>query len=484
MKNYIYILFLGILFSSCENGLEENPRSFISKTNFYQTESDAQAALTGAYNSLLPDYYFIHANMLEMGHADYVKYRASWSALTTYDQNFNFQVMNLVISVWKRYYTTVNRANSVLDNVGNMENISSDVRDQILAEAYFLRALAYFDLARNFGPVPLKLQESTNLEELSAPREPVENIYAQIVDDLLIAENNLPDNVGDNTGRVSTWAAKMLLAEIYLTTGEYTKAAQKAEEVINSGLFSLVEVQTANDFYQIFGKNTSSEDIMSIHNWENSTGLIPTFLGLANALPWNPGRGFHVILPDTNSWIGSAWDTQDLRKQFNFYSEYVDANGDTVQVPTADSPWRFKKFIKDESVQDVYNVPKYRYAEALLFYAEASALADGAPSALALERLNMVRRRGYGLDPSTPSAVDYPSGMSVEQFQDTILQERGYEFLLERKRWHDLQRTGTVQEAFAAAGKTYIDSRLLWPIPEDEINNNDAISQADQNPGY
>ena len=129
-------------------------------------------------------------------------------------------------------------------------------------------------------------------------------------------------------------------------------------------------------------------------------------------------------------------------------------------------------------------MPIYRFTEAYLFYAEASSMADGSPSALALERLNMIKRRAYGYDPTAVSPVDYPSGMSGNDFRDAIIQERAYEFITERRRWFDLKRTGKVKEAFAAAGKTIIDERLLYPIPEDEINNNPAISQQDQNPGY
>jgi hypothetical protein len=132
----------------------------------------------------------------------------------------------------------------------------------------------------------------------------------------------------------------------------------------------------------------------------------------------------------------------------------------------------------------IHAAPVYRYVEALLFYAEAATRAEGAPSALALERLNMVKRRAYGYDPNTPSPVDYPAGMSEDAFVDAVLQERAYEFILERRRFFDLKRTGKVKEAFAAAGKNFIDERLYFPIPENEINNNPALSQADQNPGY
>jgi hypothetical protein len=111
-------------------------------------------------------------------------------------------------------------------------------------------------------------------------------------------------------------------------------------------------------------------------------------------------------------------------------------------------------------------------------------MADGAPSALALERLNMIKRRAYGYDFSQVSPVDYPSGLSKDAFRDIVLKERGYEFILEGKRWWDLKRTGKVKEAMLAAGRPFINERLLWPIPTEEINNNPALTQADQNPGY
>jgi len=96
----------------------------------------------------------------------------------------------------------------------------------------------------------------------------------------------------------------------------------------------------------------------------------------------------------------------------------------------------------------------------------------------------MIKRRAYGYNPASISPVDYSSGMDAEAFRDSVLQERAYEFLIEGKRWWDLKRTGHVKEAMAAIGKNIIEARLLWPIPEDEINNNPALNQHDQNPGY
>ena len=480
-KNILFLLFV-ILFISCENVLEEVPKDFISRVNYYQNESDAQAAINGAYP--VRNYYAIQVYLMEVLHGDYLNGRGGQGPISYFDQLLDFRGINYARDNWNMFYKHINYANAVLDNVPEIEDISEEAKARILAEARFLRAMPYFNLVRNFGPIPIRLHESTDFSTLDAPREPESKVYDQIIADLLAAENDLPDNVGEETGKVSKWAAKMLLANVYLTLEDWTKAAEKANDVINSAIYSLVRVVEPDDFYKIFAVTTSSEDIMSVHHSETRQSSVPTYMHRARALPWNNGSGYFAWLPDTtNTWIGPSWDNNDLRKKFIFYRNYQTSSGEWVPLPET-VPILFKKFIKTEDGIALWSLPIYRYAEALLFYAEASCMAEGSPSALALERLNMVKRRAYGYDPDVPSPIDYPSGMSRDEFREIVIQERAYEFILERRRWYDLKRTGTVKEAFAKVGKTFIDERLLWPIPEDEINNNSLINQSDQNPGY
>jgi hypothetical protein len=484
MKSYILILVVFLL-SSCEDMLEEVPRNFISRVNYYQNEDDAQGAINGVYNEIAPDFYHISIYLMQELHGDFLNGRGGQAPISYVDQVLDFRGVDYAAVCWTQYYTTINRANAVIDNVSKIddENISTDAKLRIIAEALFLRALSYFQLVRDFGPVPLKLQESTDFSQLAAPREPVDKVYSQIVEDLLSAEDDLPADVGVNTGKASKWAAKMLLAHVYITIEEWSLAKQKSDEVINSGKYNLVEVKQPDDFYKIFATTTSSEDIMSVHHSINSRSSLPAYLHRANMLPYNRGSGYFAWLPDTNSWIGSSWDKNDLRKQFNFYTHYQNTKGEWIKLPP-ETPVLFKKWTTTQEGIAEYSVPIYRYAEAMLFYAEAACMDEGAPSILALERLNMIKRRAYGFDPNLPSPVDYSSGMSKDEFREVVLQERAYELILERRRWHDLKRTGTVKEAFAKVGKNFSDKRYLWPIPYNEINNNPAISQADQNPGY
>ncbi|MBD0780037.1 RagB/SusD family nutrient uptake outer membrane protein [Maribacter sp. ANRC-HE7] len=483
MKNIVLGLIIIICFSACEKTLEEVPKDFISKANFYNNEEDAQAAIVGVYAGLQSDFFGINSYLMTELHGDFIFGRGSQAPITIWDQILDQTSIGRCATNWSSFYTTINRANAVLDNVPNIENMDTGVKEQILAEAHFLRALSYFELVRGWGAVPIKTSESIDLSAVEAPRKPESEVYELIIADALAAESGLGE-VGGQTGRASKWAAKMLLAHVYLTLEEWEAAAEKAEDVIVNGPFSLVTVENSDDFYNIFAVNTSTEDIMSIHHSETKTSSIPTYIHRAQAIPYNySSTGYYAWLPDSNSFIGDSWDDNDLRKGFNLYTQYQDSEGLWVPLPET-LPVLFKKFITNASGQSVNSVPVYRLAEAYLFYAEAASNANGSPTALALERLNIIKRRAYGFDLNTTSVEDYSSGMGADDFRNAVLQERAYEFLLERRRWFDLKRTGTVQEAFAAAGKNIIDERLLWPIPEDEINNNPAISQSDQNPGY
>ena len=482
----IWILFaFALVLASCSKALEEDPKSFISATNFYQNESDAKAAIAGAYSSIGNEYYGPCLGMYAFMalHSGIADGRGSQAPITVYDQVLDAVNIGRMSDLWGRIYTAINRANAVLDNVPDI-TMNEALKSRILAEAHFLRANAYFDLVRGWGPVPIRVSETKGLDEVGAPRAPESEVYALIISDAQVAERDLPDISPEGTGRATKWAAKMLLAQVYLTNEQWAEARDLAEEVINSGLFSLVEVREPDDFYQIFRASTHSEDIMSVQHSVNTQSELVQFLHRTNIPDYNPqGGGFFAWLPITNSYIGDSWDDADLRKSFNLYTEFRNSDGEIEPLPPT-TPILFKKWIDDPNGTQTYAVPIFRLTEAYLIYAEAASQAEGGPSTLALERLNMIKRRGYGYDTAASSPIDYPAGMTQQDFREAVLKERDYEFILERRRWWDLKRTGKVFEYFESIGRTFIPERLLWPIPENEINTNPALTPQDQNPGY
>lgn len=161
----------------------------------------------------------------------------------------------------------------------------------------------------------------------------------------------------------------------------------------------------------------------------------------------------------------------------------------TPIVPTSpDQPIMFGKF-KDPGFAPTHgnDFPIYRYPDALFIYAEAASQENGAPTPAALERLNMVHRRAYGYDSDAVSLVDFTmaTAPTAESFRALVIKERAYEFLCEHKRWFDLVRTRTVKQVIKEAkGVDVPDSFLLFPIPQQEIDNNPKINPEHQNPGY
>ncbi|HEY9487124.1 MAG TPA: RagB/SusD family nutrient uptake outer membrane protein [Chryseosolibacter sp.] len=485
MKKLIFSFLIVVVASSCGDLLDETPKDFISPQNFYETEKDLEAALSGVYQTMwVRDLQCTYYNYINL-HTDYASARGSYTSVGNFDKVLGSDTYDRLNSFWRYHYMRINRANVVLERGPQVGNIAENVRDRILAEAHFLRAFSYFQLLRYWGPVPLRTVEFSGERAIDVPRATKGEVYDLILSDLAIADRDLPKDVGSATGRASKWAAKMLMAQVYLDMEDWPAAAEKADEVIKSNKYSLVTVGQADDYYKIFAVKTfSSEEIMSYHFSQN---VKPTFQEWyhGQGTPYNRGvtRGF-TNLPNPETPFIQDWDENDLRKGFNLYSSYMDDNGTMVHLTGVGST-RYKKFIKDPSGDALYIIPIYRLAEAYLMYAEASCMANGSPTTLGLERLNATKRRAYGYSPDVVSPVDFPAGMGRDDFRDAVIQERGYEFFMESLRWWDLKRTGKAQERITeASGKTFIDHRLLFPIPQPEMETNKAITQADQNPGY
>src|SRR5690606_8729689 len=199
------------------------------------------------------------------------------------------------------------------------------------------------------------------------------------------------------------FAAKTLLADVFLELERFDEASQKAMEVINSGNFSLVPVTNRDDFQKIFGPEVIStpEEIFYLKYVREP--------GQGNYLPWvynHPSTGLYSFggsyaqYSDASNPFYKKWDDNDLRKSL----------WDMVDFGSGDSTLVSGKFIDSQAIGDNdagNDFPVYRYAEVLLMYAEATARAAGGPTQEAMEALNQVHRRAYGQDPTTPTAVDF-----------------------------------------------------------------------------
>lgn len=484
MKTYKYlILFMFLSCTSCSKFLDEVPNDRLAESNFYKNMDDARSAVNAIYNpirsGIFQGPYFLQVEIM----ADYAVGRGSTSNIGEYQ---GLDVINIerVSIIWNGFYRSIRNANIAIENIPRISSISEADKNELLAEARFMRAFSYYHLVRNWGAVPLYLVTNP----ASTARKPVEEVYKAIVTDLEYAENNLPAKP-IQYGRPGIGAAKALLADVCLTTGNWKTARDKAEEVIKSGKFSLVNISKSSDWENVFGPsvNGSTEEIFYIkfnhlNGWEWPHNL------LWSETQFSP-FGNYVVYSTLDNRFLNEWDNKDLRKQWDIFTEYVDRKSGVMKKLPTSTPVQFSKW-RDPAAPTANghanDYPFLRYADILLIYAEAAAMEAGTPTASAIEYLNKIRRRAYGYPYNTPSSVDYSAGgWTLDAFRNTVLQERAYEFLLEGKRWLDLKRTGKVKQVIKEnLGKDVKDVHLFWPIPQQEIDTNPEISQSEQNPGY
>jgi hypothetical protein len=492
MKKYIKTLSVVSLFAvtSCNDLLTEVPRNRLAQETFFKTAQDAESSVFGIYAPMRePEAYRTWFPAMLTNLNDYTFGRGSQVAISEYQGLDGTNIVRAEL-VWQRLYQSINYSNISIQEIPKVD-MNETKKKELIAEAKFLRALNYFNMVRLFGAIPIRTEPFVDIDKIAGKRMPVSEVYKLIEADLMQAETDLPDK-GAQEGRPTKWAAKTLLADAYLTTEQWQKAASKADEVIKSGKFSLVDVKVSDDFLKIFGPTvqTTTEDIFSLKfSRVDQLGWSYVVFPHATNTPYSPG-GFRAHFTRPTFPLIRDWAKEDLRKDFNLYTDYVDRVTNRVVALPAAEPICFRKYrdgaapSNNASGNDYYF---YRYADALLIYAEASVMAENGPNELAIERLNMVKRRAYGQNPMDASAIDVKSGLSKEAFRETVLVERAYEFMLEFKRWFDLKRMGTTylkSKIKEALNRDVKDVHLLWPIPKVEIDNNPDMKPADQNPGY
>ncbi|WP_158857117.1 RagB/SusD family nutrient uptake outer membrane protein [Lunatibacter salilacus] len=483
MKNYIKVTysFAMLLFFGCNSLLDESPKSLAEET-FYNTAAEIEAGLFAIYaplrsGSCMGGLYPAQQEAMP----DYGYGRGSYVPVSNY-QGLDNTNISRVGQMWNLFYESVRNANLVIINTPNAEMVSESEKARFIAEARFMRGMIYFIMVRNWAGIPLRTEANMTVSDI--PRSSVDDVYELIVEDLQYADQNLPENPAQ-AGRPTSFAAKTVLADVFLHQGLFSQAEDKALEVIESNKYALLDTEDSDNFQRIYGADvvTTSEEIFYLkYSREDNQGFNLVMF------PHHPGSGLHgaggyfAHYTDnvTNPFIVN-WDNNDLRKNYNIYSWNIGLGPNTML---------FKKFVDPaapgaNSAGNDY--PLYRYADLLLIHSEASARSNGGPSTTALESLNQVHRRAYGFPHRSPSPIDFKlSDYNLNSFLELVIKERGYETMFEGKRWMDLKRLGIAERVIQEVHGMKVDPKhYLWPIPIFETDFNNAIDAiTDQNPGY
>lgn len=474
--------------TACEDmsGLEEHPKK-IDATTFLSNAKEVESEINACYYQFRRSVAFgRYLVILNEALADYAIGRGNYDTSFTYGLSSGGQGNSK--DTWAVLYRVIRFANNIIDGIPGAD-LSATEYANLTGEVRYLRAFAYATLVKQYGAVPFF--DETNMNDFNKPRTSTDEIWKFVIDEADYAIENLPETATE-AGRPTRYAALMLKTEACLYTGRYAEAASASAQIISSGKYALYEVSVADDFQGIFGNsaNATTEEVWYM-KYNRDSGSYMCYLYLCKPNPYNNMGALGIYTDYKNNKFIANWDNKDLRYQFTLYKQSSNGTLNSLTktgmicVKFRDSEWTSGQTTANDN-------PIYRYADVLLYNAEAACRAAGAPTQEMMEKVNMVRRRAYGLKPTQTSSIDYKLAdySTQEAFIDLILKERGYETAFEGKRYNDLKRCGKLAEAALAAGRISSlsdvgDAAYLWPIPTDEFNYNTALDPTkDQNPGY
>ncbi len=227
-KISIVITALIFCFGSCQDFLEQDIRSVHNYNNYFKSEKDLISFANGMFGGLIiwtwegGGLFFNNFWVLQDLASDNCYEKSSSIDMLDLSQ-FTFDANNAPINyIWVGCYYIINSCNVLLQESENINNYSSsEVKNHLQGEAYFLRGMLYFELVKLYGDVPLQITPTSNVSETLKPRTPVAQVYGSIISDLENAENLLKVNPFNDRveGMPTNLTASALLAKVYLTRG-------------------------------------------------------------------------------------------------------------------------------------------------------------------------------------------------------------------------------------------------------------------------
>ncbi|WP_010134528.1 RagB/SusD family nutrient uptake outer membrane protein [Ochrovirga pacifica] len=473
------VLFVGM--ASCEDDyLEIDAYGSPLLNNFYKTPTDAEQGLNAAYSPLREMYgveNFLAANSNDLifgdiGTDDILKggARVNDGPQLFEKETYTLQTSNnSVTAIWAVNYKGILYANLVLQKVPDIEFEDTSKKEEILAEAHFLRAYYYFDLVNSFGGVPL-ITEPQEPGSYAVPRATKEQIYELIEEDLKVAINVLPsrfDRGNASFGHADKGAALGLMMRVSLYQNKMNQVKTYGEQFLLIPGYALEP-----DFSKIFSPEGEwgTGSVFEI-NFSTNTSKMGTLIGRMLTPRSKGGIGFGQIKED----LRNEYEINDPRLDASFYNVPGGYGTEWYNRKYAWAPYsEYQKPNVGGAGNSDMNIRAIRLADVYLMYAEA--IYDTDPLT-AIEYVNKVRTRARGNE--LPTVVpDLPLTLSGQALLDAIYHERRVEFAGEGYRYHDLIRTGRAEAILGPLG-FQADKNEIMPIPFDQVQLSQGV--LDQN---
>jgi len=465
---YIYLLLTVILISSCEKAIDVAiPKGKFTNELVYNTDDLAQAGMRGIYASMVNalatnPFQGSLSGPLGLLSDEFVRATYNSDQQLMLDNNLS-PSMGIVSSIWNAYYNYILQTNIMYESAERSSGLSGQVKNSLMAEARFVRALCFFYMTNLYGDIPLTLTSDYELNRVM-PVSDQGKVYAQVVADLIYARDHM---TGNSTApgfrhRPTKWSAEALLARVYLYQKNWAAAEQSASNVIGqSNIFKMESLDNAF-------LTTSSEAIWA---------LVPA--------------GTNLYTGETNVLQGPITSNGNFR--FSAYSLQQFETGDqryvkwTKTLSGTTAPYKFKTYANNQVGAKAEAAMILRLAEQYLIRAEARAMQDNLAGAIA--DIDVIRTRAGAVPNNTGAnagiafktiALSNPTIAKTDLIK-LIYKERMCELFGEfGHRWFDAKRAGSDLATFFEGRKPAIQpGDAYFPVPEREMLFNPNIDQRD-----
>ncbi len=519
---YIYkLLLIGLVFFGCSTEtLDRSPLGETEET-FFNEPFDYVTLSLSAYAELT-DFYWFHG-----GDYRHSLWHMSGDDITSDNQGQDVELFTAglnptngwIAEYWDRAYVLIGKANVMIEKSESADRSrfrDAAFLDYIAGEGYFLRGYMFWKLWNKFGTAPLITERITSFDKVDNPKSTGVELLDQAITDLQTAAGLLPETWdADNRGRVFANSAKGMLVKALVFRGNYGGGDSDYNQAltvfndINGSVTSLTTDWTDN--FDTFDEN--NEEGLFEFQASSATGLDNIWLD--NGGPWRGVESMHTFWGFYDA-SGSQADNSSGGLPWRITQKLSDAYGIDAAVPDprleyfmlADRSWtKYTRAGLDElngTGRGSRNNPRLlRYADVILLAAEAAARTNDLTTAVDLVNEVRTRARDWAATVGAPDITtvgepaDRPASTDQNEVLNWIFDERWIELAGEEDmRWFDLKRmhqTGLVNlttwtaddngwSTDLASPTQFNENKLIWPIPQDEIDRNNAISQ--NNPGY
>ncbi|HMG14153.1 MAG TPA: RagB/SusD family nutrient uptake outer membrane protein [Saprospiraceae bacterium] len=474
-NRYIFYLILFIL-PSCQKILDKEPLGILDAGSFFKTAEDAKQAINSAYKPLL---FCSSNNNFYWGFAELPSDEAivggdgSRPGLTELDfftytprtEEFN--------DFWILNYNGITQCNTIIEKVPviNMDDV---LKKRILGEAYFLRAYYYFLLTQVYGDVPL-LTKLTPPDELRVPSTARADIYNQIILDCDLAASYLPTQYSAiDIGRATQGAAFGLAAKTSLYAKNWPKVLDYIAKIKAIGIYALMP-----DYEDNFRKETqnNSESVWEIQHTNLELGVGNSINQWWSSKKYTEGYGFAEVTQQ----CFDAFEAGDPRRKFTLAMNNEDYFGVVYKKSFSSTGFSVRKYLQDnttltQKADGDINYTAIRYAEVLLWEAEANTELNNITEAQKPLEEVRARARAQAVDPTT--ALPVINITDQETMRTAVRHERQVELAFEMHRFFDLVRWGIAAQTLAGF---QVGKHEVFPLPQTEIDLNPNMKQ---NPNY